>query len=182
MWQCLHNIHGTKTLCCDIYTSYSPIFDKLTTNFSLSKILRNSQQRFWEGLPPACVYDPDTPPPLFFPHSSIHTTVLELLLFPVFCSHRTLSDDTSEQTLYDICNSKTCVINCLHLSFVKILLALCVLVLRTTLHILAYGGFFFCSPLKLYCTPGLSGGFIIQKKNDGVPSLFQAFCLLRLSA
>ena len=79
---------------------------------------------------------------LNFLHSSIHTTVLELLLFPTASVRRTLSCDTSAQILCDICNSKTCVINCLHLSFVKILLAQCVVSFADYSSHSNTGGFF----------------------------------------
>ncbi len=130
------------------------------------KVLRNDLRK----LSSVCFsseyeHDPGILPPQLFLHFSIHTTVLELLLFLAASVRRTLSCDTSAQILCDICNSKTCVINCLHLSFVKILLAQCVVSFADYSSHSNTGGFFLLTAKPLL-NPRTIRGFSITKKRS----------------
>ena len=100
------------------------------------------------GILPTCERGLDILRLHVFQRLSIHTTALELHLYPCVFLHKILFVYTWERTLYDICNSKSCVINCSCHSFDIPPCIMCVS-FADYIHILAQEDFLFTAKAPL---------------------------------
>ena len=166
------SILGTKTLHSYTYILVPDIFHRSPNCFSLLSIPSNLILKLLAVSPAAYVHDPGILLLRWFLFPSIRRVFLISFRFPAAFLHKTLSFDISAQTLYDICNSISYVIDYLRLPFLDDLLLLSLAVARPQVHYTTKGGFLSSlSPIGFFSTTRLASGFLHTKKGcpDGHP-------------